>query len=594
MQKFYWNRAESNQNIYDYGRYSKAPYPDEGYQVTDRCNESMVSNNSSAHFGPITVTVNTGKEEPLVTNIPVTAAGSDIQYHMPQHARIQQQPVGGSHRVLLRLRNQGDRLSPISRHSDTVTSIDSAGSDIYSSPTNPPVHVRLKEHQRNKTWNQNSLSTAAQHRLGIQCNEKVSGKRLSVRNIDYFGSHNYENVYDNNSPSSTNSQSTSDSSNSVLDEHEDMPVSDSKHNGIRSRKKGRHVKQLYRSKSCDRAGVREVVLDSLKQSSDRIQTNICRLSDKLTSLGIPHMANGTGDGECPPPPPATPTPSIFQSFASRTIPCVTELKSQCVAASGRISPAESEAYTSAYHQEVSRPAQSLAYRMRGKLESVNKKMNLIRSRSAERLRGVTGGGLRSSEMIPVSSTARLARSGTRAQDDLGYDGEVEYTGPFLGQARAVVDYIPSPYDRDALRFCKDDIIDIIAMNASGLWRGRYGGKVGNFKFVNVEILPPTRERRRSRSRSLRRLKRKPKTISEVMHVLRMEEHTPVFVLNGYENLTLFKDLDDAELDYLGITDPKHREKLIAMAELLYPLEKTNRDIDDVSDNFCSFFIYHFM
>ena len=28
----------------------------------------------------------------------------------------------------------------------------------------------------------------------------------------------------------------------------------------------------------------------------------------------------------------------------------------------------------------------------------------------------------------------------------------EYTGPFIGRARALVDYTPSPYDRDALRF----------------------------------------------------------------------------------------------------------------------------------------------
>ena len=74
---------------------------------------------------------------------------------------------------------------------------------------------------------------------------------------------------------------------------------------------------------------------------------------------------------------------------------------------------------------------------------------------------------------------------------------------FAFQARAVVDYLPSPYDRDALRFSKeiwrkaiklmqnskrdaelqDDIIDIIAMNASGLWRGACAGRVGNFKFV---------------------------------------------------------------------------------------------------------------
>ena len=39
-------------------------------------------------------------------------------------------------------------------------------------------------------------------------------------------------------------------------------------------------------------------------------------------------------------------------------------------------------------QEPLRPSQSLADRMRGRLDYVNKKMRIIRSRSAERLRGV--------------------------------------------------------------------------------------------------------------------------------------------------------------------------------------------------------------
>ena len=53
-----------------------------------------------------------------------------------------------------------------------------------------------------------------------------------------------------------------------------------------------------------------------------------------------------------------------------------------------------------------------------------------------------------------------------------------------------------------------------------------------------------------------------------MKILDMADHLPVFVLNGYEDLTLFKDLDEEELDYLGIHDSKHREKLIEMAAVL--------------------------
>merc|ERR1711915_615070 len=161
------------------------------------------------------------------------------------------------------------------------------------------------------------------------------------------------------------------------------------------------------------------------------------------------------------------------------------------------------------------------------------------------------------------------------------DAPNESSGLFVGQARAVIDCVPSPYDRDALGFGKGDIIDIISMDQGGRWRGHCRGKVGHFKFVNVEIVPP---RRRSRSRSLRRLKRKPSSLSEVMKVLDMQEFMSVFVLNGYEDLTLFKDLDDEELDYLGISDEKQREKLIAMAELLFPVKSVIKISDNGDDS----------
>lgn len=67
-------------------------------------------------------------------------------------------------------------------------------------------------------------------------------------------------------------------------------------------------------------------------------------------------------------------------------------------------------------------------------------------------------------------------------------------------------------------------------------------------------------------------------------MLDMAEHLPVFVLNGYEDLSLFKDLDDDELDYLGITNHKQRQKLIDMANLLFPDEKSNNGGGDSSDD----------
>ena len=88
------------------------------------------------------------------------------------------------------------------------------------------------------------------------------------------------------------------------------------------------------------------------------------------------------------------------------------------------------------------------------------------------------------------------------------------------------------------------------------------------------------------SRKMRRSKH-PENISEVMKILDMTDYLPVFVLNGYEDLTLFKDLDEDELDYLGISEARQRQKLIDMANLLFPDEKhqeNGESSDDDEDN----------
>ena len=139
------------------------------------------------------------------------------------------------------------------------------------------------------------------------------------------------------------------------------------------------------------------------------------------------------------------------------------------------------------------------------------------------------------------------------------------------------------------------------MNQNGLWRGRCRDRVGQFKFINVELLP-ARRRKRSSSRSLRfelycrrtefyfflsrkmRRSKHPESISEVMKILDMTEYLPVFVLNGYEDLTLFKDLDEDELDYLGFSEAKQRQKLIDMANLLFPDEKQQNNLESSDDD----------
>ena len=62
--------------------------------------------------------------------------------------------------------------------------------------------------------------------------------------------------------------------------------------------------------------------------------------------------------------------------------------------------------------------------------------------------------------------------------------------------------------------------------------------------------------------------RPPGNITELMRQLDMAEHLPVFVLNGYEELENFHDLDETELDYLGITEPAQRAKILTAVDLM--------------------------
>ena len=167
------------------------------------------------------------------------------------------------------------------------------------------------------------------------------------------------------------------------------------------------------------------------------------------------------------------------------------------------------------------------------------------------------------------------RSGSEAVDNekewersprLRYNNVDNYSNlPVLGQARAIVNCPP---------FSVGDVIDILQTNPNGLWRGRCGDRVGQFKFVNVEMIArPHGRSSRSRSKSIH--EKSIVSIYQVMRIMDLEEYLPVFVLNGYEDMSLFKDLDDQELNYLGIQDANHRQQLIEMAGFLFPDENKN-------------------
>lgn len=57
-------------------------------------------------------------------------------------------------------------------------------------------------------------------------------------------------------------------------------------------------------------------------------------------------------------------------------------------------------------------------------------------------------------------------------------------------------------------------------------------------------------------------------MSRSAHAVLPQEHTSTLLLNGYQTLEDFKELREAHLNELNITDPQHRAKLLTAAELL--------------------------
>nr|XP_003704719.2 PREDICTED: SAM and SH3 domain-containing protein 1-like [Megachile rotundata] len=177
-----------------------------------------------------------------------------------------------------------------------------------------------------------------------------------------------------------------------------------------------------------------------------------------------------------------------------------------------------------------------------------------------------------------SSTQALVRAGSNHSSISCEDRDAvspSAIGPVLCRARALVDYTPSPYDKEALKFKKGDIIDVVQMNKSGLWKGVLHNRIGHFKFINVEILNdrvPRRGEPEGRGKWGQRYRQKPGSVQELLQRMNLQEHIPVFVLNGYEDLELFREIEPSDLDYLCIHQPEHRAKILTAVQLLHDLQ----------------------
>lgn len=71
------------------------------------------------------------------------------------------------------------------------------------------------------------------------------------------------------------------------------------------------------------------------------------------------------------------------------------------------------------------------------------------------------------------------------------------------------------------------------MNASGVWKGFLNGRVGHFKFINVEVMPELKGGGKALNNKMDRPRNAcPSTVDELLNRIGLREYTSVFVLNG--------------------------------------------------------------
>ena len=150
-------------------------------------------------------------------------------------------------------------------------------------------------------------------------------------------------------------------------------------------------------------------------------------------------------------------------------------------------------------------------------------------------------------------------------DNKGYYSEVseparpDYSTedlPCLGWARAIVDYVPSPYNTEALSFQCGDLIKVTSMNEGGTWAGVCGGRRGTFKFVNVRMIkeetsPPPEY-----------------SLQGLFHSLGLSEVTARLELNGFDTLEKLQQVSKEDLDYIEIVGEDIQDKILTIATVV--------------------------
>ncbi|XP_061639163.1 SAM domain-containing protein SAMSN-1a isoform X2 [Phyllopteryx taeniolatus] len=193
-----------------------------------------------------------------------------------------------------------------------------------------------------------------------------------------------------------------------------------------------------------------------------------------------------------------------------------------------------------------------------------------------------------------SSGVTSESNGSGQRDSLRLEEDGSYQGQFCGRARVHTDFVPSPYDTDSLKLKAGDIISIIAKPPMGIWTGMLNNRVGNFKFIYVDVLVEKEEKEEGgedddddddddapKIRQQKLCKRpRPKTLLELLERLNLEEYASALLLNGYQTVEDLTHLQEKHLLELNVKDPEHRRKLLAASQLHYSEGDDVKDVEE--------------
>ncbi|XP_051257522.1 SAM domain-containing protein SAMSN-1b isoform X2 [Dicentrarchus labrax] len=192
-------------------------------------------------------------------------------------------------------------------------------------------------------------------------------------------------------------------------------------------------------------------------------------------------------------------------------------------------------------------------------------------------------GQSSSSGVTSGSDCSSNRDSLRLEDDL------LCTRQFCGRARVHTDFVPSPYDTESLKLKVGDVIDIFAKPPMGIWTGMLNGRMGNFKFIYVDVL--TEESPDAHEETQTHRVRQKSTVQEVLRRLSLEEYSSSLQLNGYQTVDDLIKLREHHLTELNVTDPEHRHRLLAAVDSLQQLRsdsqlenEANQEAETPSEN----------